>query len=280
MPPRPLAQRRGSLVAGVNALFRSREGRARAPVLDDGYAHLFGERHPYIWALRVLRLLIPPLRRLVDELQVAHCVRHRAIDELCGQAAREGFDQIVLVGAGYDSRPQRLRTPQVRWFEVDHAATAARKQRILRRAGLRWNAAPVAADLARDNLLGALAVAGFDPAAPTCFVLEGLAHYLDRATFTRLLAAAAAGPGRRRLILSYIDRAMGARPPSLFVGLVRLLREVPTGHFDRDELAALARAAGLALTAHLTFAEQVTQLTLHPAPPTPRLSQHLAVFEG
>ena len=45
----------------------------------------------------------------VDELQIAHCVRHRSIDELCLQAVgRDGFRQIVVLGAGYDTRPLRL----------------------------------------------------------------------------------------------------------------------------------------------------------------------------
>jgi methyltransferase (TIGR00027 family) len=267
-----------SLVAGINALFRSREARAPDPLLHDPYARLFGARHPLVWALRGLRLALPPLRRLVDELQIAHCVRHRSIDELCRRAATSGFAQIVILGAGYDTRPLRLAPlfPSVRWFELDHPATAARKTHLARRAGLAWPAARASLDLQRDPLAPALDAIGFDPAAPACFVLEGLAHYLDRAAFRRLLAAAAAGPGRRRIILSYIDRAMAARAPTLFVRLVQLLREVPATHFDRDELAA----GGLTLTGHWTLAEQVRQL-LDAAPRAlPRLGQDVATLDA
>ena len=279
-PPPGLPSRRASLVAGVNALFRSRESRAPAPLLHDPYAHLFGERHPLIWGLRALRFALPPLRRMIDELQIAHCVRHRSIDELCLRAARrDRFGQIVILGAGYDSRALRLAPllPDVRWFEVDHPATAARKTRLAARAGITWTAGRVMVDLQRDPLAPALAAVGFDPAAPACFVLEGLAHYLDRSAFRQLLGAAAP-PGRpRRIILSYIDRRMAASAPSLFVALVRLLREVPVTHFDRGELAALA---GLTLTGHWTFSEQVQQLLAAGAPPAPRLSQDVATLDA
>ena len=150
-----------SLVAGVNALFRSREAQApaRARLLHDPYAHLFGERHPLVFALRALRFLLPPLRRLIDELQTAHCVRHRSIDELCLQAvARDGFRQVVVLGAGYDTRPLRLgeRLPPVRWIEVDHPATAARKARLSARSRLPGSARRISLDLERDELAPAL----------------------------------------------------------------------------------------------------------------------------
>src|SRR5947209_8866540 len=36
-----------------------------------------------------------------------------------------GIHQLVIVGAGYDSRAWRLSRPGVRFFEVDHPATPA-----------------------------------------------------------------------------------------------------------------------------------------------------------
>jgi methyltransferase (TIGR00027 family) len=275
---------RRSLVAGVNALFRSRESQVPPParLLDDPYARIFGERHPLVWLLRTARFLLPPLRRLIDELQIAHCVRHRSIDELCLQAAlRDRYQQIVLVGAGYDTRPLRLRArlPGVRWIEVDHPATAARKARLVGRLGLPAHALRVALDLERQALIPALAAAGFDPAVPTCFVLEGLAHYLPRACFARLLADMARGPARRRIVLSYIRREMAGAAPSLFLVLVRLLREIPATHFDRAELADLASQNCLQVTGSWSFCEQIERLLAVPTTRAPRLSQEVITLE-
>ena len=141
------------------------------------------------------------------------------------------------------------------------------------------NARRVALDLARDGIVPALQAAGFDPTAPACFVLEGLAHYLPRASVAHLLAVAARGPGRRRVILSYIRPDMAASAPSLFVALVRLLREVPTTHFDPDALTALARQAGLRAATHYTFDQQVRHLLPQAPAHVPRLTQDLATFD-
>jgi methyltransferase (TIGR00027 family) len=268
----------------VNALFRSREAAAPAAarVLFDPYAHLFAERHPLVAALRGLRWLLPPLRRLIDELQTAHCVRHRSIDQLCLDAARDGFQQIVVLGAGYDTRPLRLGPPlpHVRWFEVDHPATATRKARLWRRSGLHTPARQVPLDLEREPLAPALRAAGFDPGAPSCFVLEGLAHYLARPSLARLLAAAGAGPGRRRIVLSFIRPDMARAAPALFVTLVRLLREIPTTHLDRPALDRLAHPIGLHVRAHFTFADQVHRLLPVAPARQPQLSQDIAVLDA
>lgn len=52
--------------------------------------------------------------------------------------------QVVLLGAGYDSRPWRLALPPpalhtVKWFEVDHASVIMRKQILLQQAGAQIN---------------------------------------------------------------------------------------------------------------------------------------------
>src|SRR5215475_8105975 len=99
-----------SLVAGVNALFRANESRRPEGqrLLSDAFADVLSERDPRVSAIRYARFAVPDLRRIVDELQTAHCVRHRAIDELVLEAVRGGFRQIVSIGAGYDMRPLRF----------------------------------------------------------------------------------------------------------------------------------------------------------------------------
>lgn len=65
--------------------------------------------------------------------------RHRFIDEVVLKSGAEGVDQVVLLGAGYDSRPWRFQEKlgAARGFEIDHPATSARKSRVLgRRASL------------------------------------------------------------------------------------------------------------------------------------------------
>src|SRR5947209_887939 len=125
-----------SLVAGVNALFRATESKRpeQERLLFDGFAHVLSERDFRVAAVRYARFVLPNLRRLIEELQTAHCVRHRAIDELILDAVRtQGFKQIVSIGAGYDMRPLRFESALegVRYVEIDHPETLARKQAVL-----------------------------------------------------------------------------------------------------------------------------------------------------
>lgn len=275
-----------SLVAGVNAMFRALEHTRAAPlrIVDDPFAHRFAERDPRVLGLRALRHVLPSLRRLVDELQTAHCVRHRAIDALVLRALRSGAEQVVIVGAGYDMRAQRLHAdhPSARWFEVDHPATQARKLALLKGDPLdrQVPVARVAAKLLHDDLRAHLARVGFVEGAPTCFVLEGLVHYLPPARCEALFAALHHRAAPRAVILSYIHSDIYARASSAFIRVVRLLREVPRWHTTPSALAALAAQTGFERCHTWTHAAQIEHFAAparsRPAP----LSQDVAVFEN
>src|SRR5262245_3738784 len=60
-------------------------------------------------------------------------VRTHYIDAALKRAAAEGVTQVVILGAGYDSRAYRFRAayPQLRFFEVDLPGTSARKRERL-----------------------------------------------------------------------------------------------------------------------------------------------------
>lgn len=254
-----------SLVAGVNALFR-REELCFPPerrLVDDPFAGRLVERDPLIAVIRALRFLIPPLRRAVDELRTAHCVRHAAVDALVREALERGVEQVVILGAGYDMRAARLGVgrPAVRWFEVDRPALLARKARLL--GELPEGLGPltrVGVDLAVDPLLARLVAAGFEPARSTLLVLEGLIHYLPREATEAILAALLAG-GERRVVLTYIDPDMVGRASGTFRNLVRALREIPRTFYSDEEIARMGARHGLSRLRVLDWERQ-----LHHAP--------------
>jgi methyltransferase (TIGR00027 family) len=113
--------------------------------------------------------------------------------------------QVVVLGAGYDSRPWRLPLPSgVRWYELDLPGVVEAKRKLLDQLGaglapgqpcahpLRaaaWAALP--ADLGRRGWSRALLQAGLDPGQPTVWVAEGLLMYLDPEQAAALLAEAA-----------------------------------------------------------------------------------------
>jgi methyltransferase (TIGR00027 family) len=97
--------------------------------------------------------------------------------------------QVVLVGAGMDTRALRLPWPAgVTLYELDRPALLAAKRALLDHedpAGCTCRRVPV--DLAgqwREHLLAA----GFNPGEPTLWVAEGLFFFLPEEAVRRLLA--------------------------------------------------------------------------------------------
>lgn len=112
-------------------------------------------------------------------------------DRVVLEGLERGVDQVVIVGAGYDDRALRFRSPGVRFFEVDHPRTQADKRRRLRRFSEKLPAL-VPVDLERDSIAAALAEAGHSETRPTLFICEGLLVYLGAEKITELLAGLAA----------------------------------------------------------------------------------------
>ncbi len=133
-------------------------------------------------------------------------------DEAVLGAIDRGVTQIVTIGAGYDGRALRFRTPGVTFFEVDHPHTQADKRRRIAAAGGSEDGITfVTVDLAVDALGPALGAAGHDASAESLFLAEGLLTYLTDDEIAQLLDAVHAYPGR--LAVTAVEA--GARPPVL-----------------------------------------------------------------
>ena len=199
-----------SRTAAYMALFRALETRRRGGVFEDPYAERFLPA-----SLRVVAAgaRLPPIRegvsRYIDRrwpgARTSAVARTRAIDDLLVEAVREGVRQVVLLGAGYDTRALRMpELAEVPVFELDRPALLVAKRERLpeQRDGLQR----VEIDFARDDPIEALAAAGFDRGAPAAFVWEGVTNYLTpeaaEATFRAVAGTAPAG----RLIFTYVHR--------------------------------------------------------------------------
>jgi methyltransferase (TIGR00027 family) len=152
-------------------------------------------------------LLASPLRRLVLWIQL----RTRAIDDLVAAFVRDGGTQLVVLGAGFDSRAVRLTPglPGLAVFEVDHPATQARKREILAARSVDANASFVAWDFEHSSLArlpATLKERGLDPTHPTLTIWEGVIPYLTEAAVAATLAAVRElGSERSRVVLHYIE---------------------------------------------------------------------------
>jgi methyltransferase (TIGR00027 family) len=198
--PSPFAHRlqsRPSLTAEAVTMARALE-HLKPPserLIDDPWAELFLSA-PARRALRAWSgsLTGRVLRRLGASGTTYVPLRHRFIDDHLLAALAGGADQVVLLGAGYDTRAYRFADELAGRpvFEVDlaaisraKAATVDRNERELPDA----NVVRVEIDFESQSLEDVLPAAGFAVGAPTFFVWEGVPMYLTRAAVKGTLGA-------------------------------------------------------------------------------------------
>ena len=184
-------------------------------ILEDPFAgHFLGSRSKVLHTL-VRRFGVGPLNRA---LASAHdrmlpgsigwvLTRHRYFDDAIEGAVRDGVMQVVLIGAGYDSRAYRQQVlSKIRIFEVDHPDTQARKKRIVQKifGDLPKNVVYVALNATKSDLR-TLPQQGFDRGVRAVFVLEGFLWYMPPEVARTILAAVVeiAAPGSH-VIFDYI----------------------------------------------------------------------------
>ena len=92
-----------------------------------------------------------------------------------------GIDQLVILGAGFDTRAYRLpANASVRCFEIAAPKTQAFKREMLAKAGIDARRVTfVPADFEQEDWLEKLTAAGFDPDKPSIFIWESVTMYLE-----------------------------------------------------------------------------------------------------
>lgn len=135
--------------------------------------------------------------------------RKRYIDESLVAAARNEIEQVVNMGAGFDTRAYRLPSlSRLPVWEIDQRENTAAKERQLRRAfaAVPSNVKLVPIDFDHDDLASILMAQGFCAGKRTFFIWEAVTQYLTeqgvRATFAWLAKAA---PGSQ-LVFTYVRK--------------------------------------------------------------------------
>ena len=152
---------------------------------------------------------------------VAMLVRTRFIDERLEAAVKSGATQVVILGAGFDSRAYRLRQllRSARVLEVDYGPTQEYKRRRVLEVlgGVPSNVTYAPIDFTRERLSDVLFSKGYRAVEKTFFVWEGVTMYLPEQAVRETLQFVASQSASGSSIVfdfmsrSYIDSLAQAR---------------------------------------------------------------------
>lgn len=180
------------LVAAVRALHVRQYS---PPVFDDSVAiHLCSSFWRTVVRNRLLtRIVVDGILGKLNPIMPEVYVRGRWAEDNVESAVEQGIDQVVILGAGYDSLALRRRDlmARIQLWEIDQAATQREKFRRMDKHGLERhaNAHYVEANLETDSLENVLEAAGVDRDRPALFIWLGVTFYLTEEAIKQTLTS-------------------------------------------------------------------------------------------
>jgi len=240
-----------------------------ARLIDDPYGAAFTSARAAAFLEREtprLRLLaaMPGMKQWILYMQV----RTRVIDDALGDFLQSGGRQVVLLGAGYDTRALRMgELEDANIFEVDHPATQGHKRRVLDDLGVDSPSTYVTWDFeARpmDDLPDVLADAGLDRADPVFTIWEGVTMYLTEPAIDASLRAIRAWSCKgSQLAMTYFAKS-GFTKPSLATramqAVVGAFGEPWKFGWQTDELPSYLAERKFELVRDISMADAATKL--------------------
>ncbi len=188
---RTLARKDVAETALFVAAVRARESRRKDPLFTDPLAETLAGTEGLARLAKAERNPASNYHR--DSFPYLE-VRTRYFDDwLLGAVKGSGARQVVLLGAGMDSRAFRLKWPKgLELWEVDTRELFALKESRLRsvKAQPTCERAIVETDLASPSWVGRLVRAGLEQDRPTVWLAEGLFQYLTEKAVNQVLGRA------------------------------------------------------------------------------------------
>jgi methyltransferase (TIGR00027 family) len=240
------------------AVYRAWESARADALFHDPYAdRLAGERG------RAIAELVPRQARSGWPL----IARTKLIDDLVQAALAQGFDCVLNLAAGLDTRPYRLDLPaSLRWVEADLPDLIEEKERLLADARPRCQLRRIKVDLNDAAARAAVLQDALGSSARALVITEGLLVYLDEPQVRALAADLFAQAGIRGWILDLASPA-----------LVQLLRRSMGSHLANAPMR-FAPGNGIAWFEALGWRVAAVHSIFHAARRFRRLPVFLRIF--
>jgi methyltransferase (TIGR00027 family) len=145
-----------------------------------------------VWFLRIVQIIGKGfLERSAPGFYWYFQVRTKHLDAILEKAINTGIEQLVILGAGYDSRPYRFREMLngIRIFEVDLPGTLSfKKQKLLKLySSLPKHVTYIPIDFNSQSIKDVLFKGGYEADKKTLFIWEGVSYYLTNDSFDAVL---------------------------------------------------------------------------------------------
>lgn len=189
--------------------------------------------------------------------------RTKYIDNLLQKTITDGVKQVIILGAGFDTRALRLDfLESIPVIEIDHPNTSNFKIGVFKqRIGkLPKNTTFCQIDFNRQSLNELAEQNDFDFTKPTTIIWEGVTNYLTAEAISNTFSFIARFPKGSCVIFTYVHQQVLDNPDS-FLGGKKLLKDLEdieerwTFGFMPNELSGYLNQFGLTLLEDLGAAE-------------------------
>jgi methyltransferase (TIGR00027 family) len=252
-------ERPASKTALMVTAYRARASQGQNPVCNDPWAEALAGSAGFALSERY--------DKLFPGMTLWMGLRTRFLDDCVRHYVGQGIRQIVMLGAGLDTRAARLAKLGVTFFEVDHPASQADKQRRVEALpGFPVDASVyVSCDFEHEDFLDQLDAAGFRGDSPAAFVWEGVVCYLSQEAVSGVCERIARHCHPKSVLLfDYVGKAMAQAKniTSVDQEMLDLLNELGEPvRFGTNDLTPLVSNSGFTHLRTISFDEMCLSLT-------------------
>jgi len=213
-------------------------------IIEDPYASYYSGR--------IGMAMVYKMHTLNPSIRKAIVLRARYMDDYSRQCMQDGYQQVVLLGAGYDSRYLRIKEfRSVRVFELDLDSTQQIKKALTRKllGRLPGNVTYVPMDFSKDSITEKLSDAGFSNQKRTLFIWEGVTLFLNEDIISETLGRLAETGPDNRIVFDFVPPElvddetdyMGNR---LLLDLCASIKEPLTFGCNPEKMTGILKATG------------------------------------
>lgn len=154
--------------------------------------------------------------------------RTKYIDELLKKAVSEGVKQVIILGAGFDTRAVRLDfLKSISVIEIDHPNTSNFKAEIYKKriGKIPENVTFLQIDFNKQNLDQLALENNLDFSKPTAVIWEGVTNYLTEEAVKSTFSFISKFAANSHVIFTYVHKDILQNPDS-FLGGKKLLEDL------------------------------------------------------